>query len=133
MPLRVCFTSAEMTPFAKAGGLADVSGALVKYLHADGHDIRMFMPGYASIRRADLEIYPVEFLQNVPLQLGSYSYTFSVQTARLPGSQAFVYLIDCPACYERPALYTSDPDEHRRFLLLTHAAFLCCHRLGFGP
>ena len=46
MPLRVCFLTAEMTPFAKAGGLADVSGALVKYLHAAGHDIRLFLPGH---------------------------------------------------------------------------------------
>ena len=36
MPLRICFLTAEMTPFAKAGGLADVSGALVKYLYAAG-------------------------------------------------------------------------------------------------
>ena len=62
MPLQICSISAEMTPFAKAGGLADVSGALVKYLHAAGHDIRLFLPGYSSIRREGLERYPVAFL-----------------------------------------------------------------------
>jgi len=65
MALQICFITAEMTPFAKAGGLADVSGALVKYLHAAGHDIRLFMPGYSSIKRESLEIYPVEFLQDI--------------------------------------------------------------------
>jgi starch synthase len=133
MPLRICFVTAEMVPFAKAGGLADVAGALVKYLHADGHDIRLFMPAYSSIRRDGLEIYPVDFLQNIPLQLGGYAYTFSVLTARLPDSAAFVYLIDCPACYDRPTIYTNGADEHRRFLLLTHAAFLCCQRMSFAP
>ena len=49
MPLRICFATAEMAPFAKAGGLGDVSGALVKYLHAAGHDIRLFLPAYAGI------------------------------------------------------------------------------------
>ncbi len=133
MPLQVCLVAAEMTPLAKAGGLADVSAALVKYLHADGHDVRLFMPGYAVIRRAELECYPVDFLQNQTLQLGAYRYEFSVSTARLPGSDAFVYLVDCPACYDRPSIYTADPDEHRRFLLLTHAAFLCCQRMAFAP
>jgi starch synthase len=133
MPLKICFATAEIAPLAKAGGLADVSAALVKYLHADGHDIRLFVPAYASIRREELELFPVEFLQNVPLHLGSHRYEFSVLTTRLPGSQAFIYLIDCPACYERPGIYTNDPDEHRRFLLLTHAAFLCCQRMGFAP
>ena len=63
MPLRICFVSAEMSPFAKAGGLADVAGALVKYLKAGGHDIRLFMPGYSQIRREGMERYPVEFNQ----------------------------------------------------------------------
>jgi starch synthase len=133
MPLKICFATAEVEPLAKAGGLADVSAALVKYLHADGHDIRLFVPAYADIRREELELFPVQFLQQVPLYLGSFRYEFSVLTTRLPGSQASIYLIDCPACYARPGIYTSDPDEHRRFLVLTHAAFLCCQRMGFAP
>jgi len=133
MPLRICFATAEMTPFAKAGGLADVSGALIKYLHADGHDIRLFMPAYSSISRTGLEILPVDFLQNMWVQLGGYRYDFSVLTARLPGSEAFVYLIDCPACYHRGSLYTTGADEHRRFLVLTHAAFICCQYMRFEP
>jgi starch synthase len=133
MPLRICFVTAEMAPLAKAGGLADVSGSLLKYLHADGHDIRLFLPAYASIRRQGLELAPVAALQNLSVQLGDYRYVFSVSTARLPGSSALAHLIECPECFDRPGIYTSDPDEHRRFLLLTHAAFLCCQHLGFAP
>ncbi len=133
MPLQICFVSAELAPLAKTGGLADVSGALVKYLHADGHDIRLFMPAYASIRREQIELVPVAFLQDLTLQLGAYRYDFRVLTGALPGSGAAIYLIDCPALYDRGAIYTSDWDEHRRFLLLTHAAFMCCQRMGFAP
>jgi starch synthase len=133
MPLRICFATAEMAPFAKAGGLGDVSGALLKYLHAAGHDIRLFMPGYATIRREGLETWPVEFLQDVPVRIGLQQYRFSIQTARLPGSEAFVYLVDCPALYARPTIYSTAADEHRRFLLLTHATFLSCQRMGFAP
>jgi starch synthase len=133
MPLKICFASAEVTPFAKAGGLADVSGALLKYLHADGHDIRLFMPGYSSIQRAELAIQPVDVLRNLSVTLGSYRYDFSVSTAQLPDSSAVVYLVDCPAAYDRGSLYTFDADEHRRFLLLTHATFICCQRMAFAP
>jgi starch synthase len=133
MPLKICFASAEVTPFAKAGGLADVSGALLKYLHEDGHDVRLFMPGYSSIQREGLEIYPVDLLRELSVTLGTHRYDFSVSTAQLPDSSAFVYLVDCPQLYERPALYTSDADEHRRFLVLTHAAFICCQRMAFAP
>jgi starch synthase len=133
MPLKICFASAEVTPFAKAGGLADVSGALLKYLHADGHDVRLFMPGYSSIQREGLEIYPVDFLRELSVTLGTHRYDFSVSTAQLPDSSAFVYLVDCPALFNRPSLYTADADEHRRFLVLTHAAFICCQRMAFAP
>jgi starch synthase len=51
MPLRICFVTSETTPYAKTGGLADVSGALLKFLHAGGHDIRLFMPAYARSNR----------------------------------------------------------------------------------
>jgi starch synthase len=133
MPLKICFASAEVTPFAKAGGLADVSGALLKYLHADGHDVRLFMPGYSSIQREGLEIRPVDSLRDLSVTLGSHRYDFSVSTAQLPDSSALVYLVDCPAMFNRASLYTSDADEHRRFLVLTHAAFICCQRMAFAP
>jgi starch synthase len=133
MPLRICFVTSETTPYAKSGGLADVSGALLKYLHADGHDIRLFMPAYSSIARDRFALQPVAALQDLSLQLGSHYYRFSVLTPADATARGRVYLIDCPACYERAGLYTTDADEHRRFLLLTHAAFLCCRRLGFAP
>jgi len=133
MPLRICFVTSETTPYAKTGGLADVSGALLKYLHADGHDIRLFMPAYASVDRALFRLRAVDALQNLSLQLGAYSYRFSVLTPSAPGARDVVYLIDCHECYDRPALYTTDADEHRRFLVLTHAAFMCCQRLQFAP
>ncbi len=133
MALRICFVAAETAPFAKAGGLADVAGALGKYLHLGGHDIRLFLPLYSSIRREHPELQPVPQLQNLAVQLGSYHYNFSVATLPLPGAQTPVYLIDCPDCYDRPSIYTADADEHRRFLVLTHAAFICCQYLAFAP
>jgi starch synthase len=132
-PLRICFIASEIAPLAKTGGLADVAGALTKYLHADGHDMRVFVPLYRQIDRSRLEMWPVEFLQDVPVQLGAHALRFSVQTARLPGSQAMIYLIDAPALFDRDRIYGNAPDEHLRFILLSHAALLCCQRMGFAP
>src|SRR2546422_9999971 len=48
-PLKILVVSAEVAPFAKVGGLADVAGALPKSLKAMGHDGRVGMPRYGRI------------------------------------------------------------------------------------
>src|SRR5689334_10666689 len=133
MPLRICFIASEVAPLAKTGGLADVAGALTKYLHKAGHDLRVFMPLHRQVERQRLDIWPVEFLRNIPVQLGAHRLTFDVLTARMPGSGAMLYLIDAPALFDRNSIYTSAADEHLRFILLTHAALQSCQRMGFAP
>lgn len=132
-PLRVCFVASEVAPLAKTGGLADVAGALPRFLHGMGHDVRLFLPLYSRIDAKKLDLHPVDFLQEVPLELGSHRYRFSVLTASLPGSSMMIYLVHCPALYNRPGLYTSGADEHLRFLALSRAAIESCQRMAFAP
>jgi starch synthase len=133
MTLSVCLIASEATPFSKTGGLADVSSALTKYLHASGHDVRLFTPLYSSIDRNRFPMSQVDGLGNIEVGVGHHRYVMSVKTTRMPGSAAAVFLIDCPALYARPTLYTTDPDEHLRFLAFTRAVFTCCQRMQWSP
>ncbi len=133
MSLRVAILASEATPLCKTGGLADVAGALAECLRLGDHDVRLFIPGYASIDRSKYAPQPVEGLQNVSLEVGAHRYVFSVGQITLPDSGVPVYLIDCPVLYARPALYTADPDEHLRFLAFTRAALIACSALDWAP
>ena len=128
----VCLLASEVEPLSKTGGLADVAGALTRYLHGAGHDVRLFTPAYDSIDRAAWSAEPVPGLTQIPLALGPHSFEFSVLRAVLP-QDAPVFLIDCPPLYARGTIYTSDADEHLRYLLLTRAALTACQRLRFAP
>jgi starch synthase len=133
MKLTVCLLASEAAPLSKTGGLADVSAALTKYLHSAGHDVRLFTPLYKSIDRSRLTARPVEGLQEFPVGVGLHRYVFSVLLAQLPGSTAPVYLLDCPALFERATLYSVDADEHLRFLAFTRAVFASCQRMQWAP
>jgi starch synthase len=133
MKLSICAIASEVVPLAKSGGLADVASALSRQLTASGHDVRLFVPFYAQIRRDRLEVGRVETLQGLPIVLGSHEYLVNIWKARLPGSATPVYLVESDSLYARPKLYTNDPDEHRRFLVLTRAALECCRRMNFRP
>ena len=44
-----------------------------------------------------------------------------------------LYLVHCPAAYDRPYDLHVGADEHLRFLILQRAALDGCQRLGFAP
>src|SRR5262249_51826544 len=85
------------------------------------------------IDRKKFPLRPVEGLQNMDVAVGPHRYVMSAMLGQLPGSTASVYLLDCPALFSRPTLYTQDPDEHLRFLAFTRAVFGCCQRQQWSP
>jgi starch synthase len=133
MPMRVCFVAAEYASLAKSGGLADVATALCRYLHAQGLELKVFLPAYQRIRRLGLGERPVPGLEELTLALGPHRYSYSVRTVRDPGSSLQLNLIDCPALFEREEIYGEGLDEHLRFLFFTRAAIEVCQKLGFRP
>jgi starch synthase len=56
-----------------------------------------------------------------------------VKVARRSTAAAAVHLIDCPALFDRPQIYSDAPDEYLRYLMLTRAALESCQQLGFAP
>ena len=131
--LKICLLASEAIPFAKTGGLADVASALTRDLARRGHDARLFLPMYKSVREAGFDVSPHERLQDVPVTMGERTLHFSISQAPLPDSEASVWLVRCPELYERDSLYTQDEDEPLRFALLSHAVLHCCQWLQWEP
>ena len=131
--MKICFVSSEIVPFAKTGGLADVSGALGKYLSQKNCEVRLVMPFYSALDTKDYDFHLVEFAARCELNMGSKEFTYSIWTVKLPGSAAEYYFVHCPALFDRPGFYTNDADEHIRFALLSRAAIELCQRMNWPP
>jgi len=131
--VKVFLLSAEVAPFAKTGGLADVAAALTRFLAGRGHDVRLMMPLYGMLARGRHDLRPVERLQGMRLSFGGREYGFSVLAAPLPKSTAEVWFLHCPELYGREGMYTWDRDEHLRWGLFARAAMEVCQWMQWAP
>jgi len=131
--VRILFVSAEIAPFAKMGGLGDVSAALGKYLKLIGHDIRLVMPLYDFIDRQKYGLQPFASAQNIRIQMGNKQYTANVWVAKLPQTGSDVYFVENKHLFSRGTVYTTDADEHIRFAFFSRAALEMCQHTGWAP
>jgi starch synthase len=129
--VKVLFVASEVAPFAKSGGLGDVSAALPRALRGRGHDVRVVMPLYPRVLEKAKELELV--VREAKVRLAGAEVPFSVLTCALPGTDVPVYFVRCPRFFGRASIYTQDADEHLRFGLLSHAALVIAQRLGFSP
>ena len=132
-PLRILILAAEVAPFAKTGGLADVAAALTRHLASQGHELMLVMPFYGSVQRGRWSFRPHQELTGMRLGFGARDYSYSVVQTRLPNSAADVLFLNCPELYARDGLYTWDRDEHVRFGLFARAAMEVCQWLQWSP
>ncbi|MEO8504337.1 MAG: glycogen synthase [Acidobacteriota bacterium] len=130
---RVCLVSAEVTPFAKTGGLGDAVAGLTRYLARAGHDARLIAPLYSSIDTSGRGFEVVEFARDVPVDCGAERLTFSLVSAPLPDGGPRMYFIHCPPLYDRPSIYTGGEDDALRMAFLARAAIEACQRMGWSP
>ncbi|MFH1171114.1 MAG: glycogen/starch synthase [bacterium] len=91
---RILFAAAEVAPFAKAGGLADVAGALPRALSDLGLDVRIVLPLYRQIDRTRYAIRkrPERFT----IRFDGLRHVVRVFASTLPKSSVPVYFIDHP-------------------------------------
>ena len=133
-PLKVLSLAAEIAPFAKTGGLADVCGSLPKALEHLGHDVRAVMPAYRGIEMAygtgkwNLELMPGDL--RVPT--GAGIIPAAVFRGKLPGSNVPVYFIAEKNLFDRDEIYGYNDDPYR-FCFFSRAALELISALNWRP
>lgn len=118
---KILYISSEAFPLIKTGGLGDVAGSLPVALCKQSQDMRLLLPAYPEVQR--------NISKSKTIATGSY-YNLSVQIleTRLPGSNVVVWLVDCPAVFNRPGGPYTDyhgqawHDNALRFAVFCHAA-----------
>lgn len=140
-PLNVLFVSSEVDPFAKTGGLADVSSSLPLNVRELDHEIRVMMPRYGCINDRKSKLHEMIRLKDVSVPVGDKEYHASVKSSFLESdhTKVQVYFIDNPTLFGRTGLYVHPEtkkdyhDNDERFIFFCRSVFEVLKRLGWVP
>jgi len=125
--LRICIVSAEMIPFAKVGGLADVVGSVSKTLASMGHEVSVFLPKYAAVGIKEFGLKKLKLSGRPVVKLGSEDKEIGVWEGSAKGSRARVYFVGNDSLFGRDGIYTNPktredfPDNGQRFTFFSKA------------
>jgi len=133
-PLRVLFVTSEAVPFAKTGGLADVAGALPKFLQGLGCELKLVMPYYRMVKESG---HPIQYLgEEVEVPMGDEILKAGIYRGQL-NHEVPIYFISREEFFDREYLYGTPKgdyfDNAERFIFFSKAVFLFCQRMGYSP
>ncbi|MBS3918945.1 MAG: glycogen synthase GlgA [Deltaproteobacteria bacterium] len=132
--LRILFATPEAVPFAKTGGLADVAGALPKFLQPLGCEVILVMPYYRMVKRSG---FPIQYLgEEIEVPLGDETLRAEVYQGHLD-KNITVYFIGRDEFFDREYLYSGPKgdyfDNAERFVFFTRAVLNLARHIQFSP
>jgi len=129
--LRILLVASEASPFAKTGGLGDVTGALPRALRALGHDVRILMPRHRGVERHATHIRTV--VPRLAVPLGDRVVEGALEEAESAAGVP-VYFLAQDQYFDRDGLYgTADGDywdNCERFVFFCRGALEALIALG---
>ncbi len=131
----IVWLCSECTPYAKSGGLADVSGALPDALASRGHKVTVIMPYYPQLMTRFNNTLKVRHrMLGVPFR-GGIEWAQILEHPAEGGISR--YFIEFHKYYDRPSLYDWNNwefgDNADRFIFFCRAAMEAIRALGISP
>lgn len=132
--MKILFASSEAVPFAKTGGLGDVSGALPRALAELGQEVFLIIPKYRQVDEKKIPL--IKTGQIIKIPLGEKTEIGEILTTELaPNLKAF--LIQQDKYYNRDYLYTTPSgdyeDNAERFIFFSRAVLETALVMGLKP
>ncbi len=133
--MKILLASSEIVPFAKTGGLADVTGALPRELEKLGHEVTVFMPAYRCI---DQSVEPIELLSiRYGIPLGHDAEEGGLSKSKLPDSNVTIYFVEHVGFFHRPGIYSENGQDYsdncERFTFFCRAVLESIRLLDLNP
>lgn len=140
-PLSILYCSSEVYPYAKTGGLADVSYAMPLSVRDLGHDIRVMLPKYGNISERKNRIHEINRLRDIPIPVGDIFEPVTVKSSSInnPRTKVQAYVTTNFNFFDaKKGLYadpvTGEPyNNDERFIFFARSIIQTCLMLGWFP
>ena len=123
----------EAVPYAKTGGLADVTGALLKEFRKEKLNASLILPLYSIIKQ---QFSLVRTGKTVRVPMGNFEIE-GVIWATDKGKHPEAYFVECDAFFSRPELYGTGEGDYTdnalRYIFFSRAVLEACLALDIRP
>jgi starch synthase len=130
--MKIAIVASEAVPFAKTGGLADVTGGLPKALFRLGHEPILILPLHRAVRRSGAALSEAG---SIIVPVGQRRVASRVWRSEIPGVDAPAYFLEQDSYFDRDGIYgyneDSYPDNCERFVFLSRGALEAARSLQF--
>jgi starch synthase len=139
-PVAVVHLVAELSPFARTGGLGEAVASLARYQVASGLRTSLVMPLYGVIRSQGHVLEQVGDVFHI--ELGGRDRNARLLRLVRPAQSGMldlpdVYFVEGSEYFDRPGLYGENgsdyPDNHLRYAFFALAALHALPRIASGP
>ncbi|MCL2389454.1 MAG: glycogen synthase [Elusimicrobia bacterium] len=132
--MNILIAASECTPYIKTGGLADVAGALAKYLKKQNHDVRVIMPKYRAIDGIKYNLQTLPYRLSV--RVGAETEDFRLKYTKTPEGIE-IYFVENMRYFNRPGIYGDKHgdygDNRERFIFFSRAVLESLKAIMFRP
>ncbi|HYQ47928.1 MAG TPA: glycogen/starch synthase, partial [Thermodesulfovibrionales bacterium] len=131
--MNVLIACSEAVPYAKTGGLADVTGALLREFRKERLNASLIMPLYSVVRKS---FRLVKTGKTVRVAMGNFEIE-GVIWATDRRRQAGAFFIECDPFFARPELYGTGEGDYTdnalRYIFFSRAVLEACLALDIAP
>ena len=135
--LKILICASEMEPFAKTGGLADVTAALSKRLARAGHQVKLFLPKFKSVYQTGVRAEASPESLEISVNGGVLPLRWETYRDKANGFEVIFVVND--DLFHREQIYQDtqtglDYEDHdTRFIFFCRAALEIVKKMDWSP
>lgn len=135
---KILYITTEMFPYQEESNMATMVSKMALKMHAEGNDVRVFMPRFGLISERKFQLHEVIRLSGMNIIINDLDQPLIIKVASLPGERLQVYFIDNEEYFKRKTFYRDEEgkvydDNGERAIFFARGVIETIKKLNWVP